>query len=64
MGRESGKQSRVAEVQGVRTVERSVDSQVTPGRLSHGKEFRPYAEGGGKLLKYSKQCSCMVSQHF
>lgn len=64
VGRESRKQSRVAEVRGVRTVERRGDSQVTPGLLSHGKGFRPYAEGSGELLKYSKQWSCVVSQHF
>jgi hypothetical protein len=35
--------------------------QATLDLLSHGKEIRFYAEGNGKLLKYFKQGSSVVS---
>lgn len=57
VGAENRKQSRVAEVQKVRTEGKAGNSQVMPGLISHGKEFRSYTEGNRKPLKYSKQGS-------
>lgn len=64
MGTERRKQSRVAEMQGVRTMERGGDSQVIPGLLSHGKKFRPYVESAGKLVKYSEQVIAFLGKHW